>query len=388
MFLSVLLVLLAGLVIVFVIRDLQRAHRLPALQAPATLIAQPLVSIVIPARNEANNIARCLDGALAQCYTPYEVVVVDDGSTDATPHILREYATRFPHKLTVVAGRPLPRGWVGKCNACLHGAHRAQGEWLLFLDADTAPQPDLIAALLAFAQQRHLDLVSVLPFNELGTWSEQLILPVFYQFALTAFPLQRNLSAEAPANNVLANGQCLLVRAEAYWALGGHEVVKDKVLEDIEFAQAMRRAGYRVGLATAFEHLRVRMYHNLCEVVQGLGKHAAAGRRASGWRAFWAILRMSLTLLAPWLLCAMALGRIAAYPSAWHGWVALFAGGAALGMTLRFWAKRYRRWYALPGWMAMLASFGWLVYLFIVMRGTLRVIFRRGVTWKERVYSS
>jgi len=388
MVLSSLLVLLAGLVIVCVVRDLQRAHRLPALQVPAVLIDQPFVSIVIPARNEADNIARCLDGALGQRYTAYEVIVVDDGSTDATPQILRDYAVRFPQKLTVVAGRPLPRGWVGKCNACLHGAHRARGEWLLFLDADTAPQPDLIAALLAFAQQRRLDLVSVLPFNELGTWSEQLVLPVFYQFALTAFPLQRNLSAEAPANNVLANGQCLLVRGEAYWALGGHEVVKDKVLEDIEFAQAVRRAGYRVGLATAFEHLRVRMYHNLCEVVQGLGKHAAAGRRASGWRALWAIVRMSLTLLAPWLLCAVAVGRIAAHPAAWHGWLALFASSAGLGIVLRFWAQRYRRWYALPGWMAVLAPLGWLVYLFIVMRGTLQVVFRRGVTWKERVYSS
>jgi chlorobactene glucosyltransferase len=388
MFLSLSLAALAWLVIVLIVRDWQRARRLPALQHSPVLASRPFVSIVIPARNEAANIARCLDGALSQRYAPYEVIVVDDGSTDATPRILHDYATRFSDKLTVVTGRPLPRGWVGKCNACLHGAQHARGDWLLFLDADTAPQPNLIAALLALAQQRGLDLVSVLPFNELRTWSEQLVLPVFYQFALTAFPLQRNLSADPPASNVLANGQCLLVRADAYWSLGGHEVVKDKVLEDIEFAQAMRRAGYRIGLATAFDHLRVRMYHNLAEVVQGLGKHAAAGRRASGWRAFWAVLRMSLTLLAPWLLSIAAINHVAAQPLAWHSGLALVVTGGALGITLGFWAQRYRQWYALPRRMGVLAALGWLIYLFIVVRGTLQVLFRRGVTWKERVYSS
>jgi chlorobactene glucosyltransferase len=388
MFLSLSLAALAWLVIVLIVRDWQRARRLPALQHSPVLASRPFVSIVIPARNEAANIARCLDGALSQRYAPYEVIVVDDGSTDATPRILHDYATRFSDKLTVVTGRPLPRGWVGKCNACLHGAQHARGDWLLFLDADTAPQPNLIAALLALAQQRGLDLVSVLPFNELRTWSEQLVLPVFYQFALTAFPLQRNLSADPPASNVLANGQCLLVRAGAYWSLGGHEVVKDKVLEDIEFAQAMRRAGYRIGLATAFDHLRVRMYHNLAEVVQGLGKHAAAGRRASGWRAFWAVLRMSLTLLAPWLLSIAAINHVAAQPLAWHSGLALVVTGGALGVTLGFWAQRYRQWYALPRRMGVLAALGWLIYLFIVVRGTLQVLFRRGVTWKERVYSS
>ena len=388
MFLSLSLAALACLIILFIVRDVRRTRRLPALRGTATPAPQPFVSIVIPARNEADNNARCLDGALSQCYAPPEVIVVDDGSTDATPRILRDYAARFPERLTVVAGRPLPRGWVGKCNACLHGAHHARGDWLLFLDADTAPQPGLIAALLAFAQQRRLDLVSVLPFNELRTWSEQLVLPVFYQFALTAFPLQRNLSAEAPANNVLANGQCLLVRSAAYWSLGGHEAVKDKVLEDIEFAQAMRRAGYRVGLATAFDHLRVRMYHSLSEVVQGLSKHATAGRRASGWRAFWAVVRMSLTLLGPWSLCAVGVSRIAAQSTAWHTWFALIAAALALACSLGFWVWRYRCWYALPGQTAALAALGWLVYLFIVVRGTLQVLFRRGVTWKERVYSS
>ncbi|MFN4293640.1 MAG: glycosyltransferase family 2 protein [Thermoflexales bacterium] len=378
---------LGGFVALLIARDAWRVRRLPALDHDAASQVAPRISVIIPARNEENNIARCLDGALDQRYPAYEVIVVDDGSTDATPRILREYEARCAGRLHVIRGRPLPPGWVGKCNACLHGAHHADGEWLLFLDADTAPQPALLGALMAFVERNRLDVASVLPFNELVTWSERLVLPVFYQFALTAFPLQKNLSVEAPAGAVIANGQCLVVRSSAYWSVGGHEAVKDKVLEDIELAQALRRAGYRVGLATAFGQLRVRMYRGLGEVVQGLGKHAAAGRRASGWRAFWAVLRMSLTLLTPWPLLAFCLSRAIAQPAALLAWTAL-AVAALAGLTVfGFWAVRYRRWYALPAWTALLAPIGWLIYLAIVVRGTLQVFFKRGVTWKERVYS-
>lgn len=377
---------LGSFILLLIARDAWRIRRLPALDDDARPRVTPHISVIIPARNEEANIARCLDGALDQRYPSYEVIVVDDGSTDATPRILREYTARFAGRLRVISGRPLPPGWVGKCNACLHGAHHAGGEWLLFLDADTAPQPALLGALMAFVERNRLDVASVLPFNELVTWSERLVLPVFYQFALTAFPLQKNLSVEAPANTVIANGQCLIVKSSAYWSVGGHEAVKDKVLEDIEFAQALRRAGYRVGLATAFGQLRVRMYHDLGEVAQGLGKHAAAGRRASGWRAFWAVLRMSLTLLAPWPLLAFCLAQTIAQPNVPYTWPALVVAVLAVLAVLGFWAVRYRRWYDLPGWTALLAPAGWLIYLAIVVRGTLQVFFRRGVTWKERVY--
>lgn len=380
-------VLVASALVVFLLaRDAALARRLPKLSLAPQPQHPPKVALVIPARNEQATIEACVRGALAQAYDNYAVIVVDDHSTDDTPRILRRLADEFGARLRVVSGRPLPRGWVGKCNACLHGAQHADpGEWLLFLDADTVPQPGLLAALVAFAQSRHLDVLSALPFNELPTLAEQLVLPVFYQFALTAFPLRANLSPDAPARAVIANGQCLLVRASAYWSIGGHEAVKDKVLEDIELAQALRRAGFRVGLATAFDLLRVRMYRSFAEIAQGLGKHAAAGRRASGWRAFWAVARMTLTTALPPLLMGGALAHLALAPSP----VAALAGASALASYaahIGFWAWRYRSWYRLPARTAGLVWLGWLLYLFIVVRSTLRVWFGRGVVWKERVY--
>lgn len=387
--LFVLTLFFGGLIIWLIWRDVSRLQRLPKLDSAAQLAHRPFVSIIIPARNEADNIARCLEGALNQSYPAqaYEVIVVDDGSTDATPRILCNYAERFPQQLRLISGRPLPTGWVGKCNACLHGAQSARGGWLLFLDADTAPQPDLLTGLMSFVQQRQLDVASVFPFNELCTWSEQWVLPVFFQFAFTAFPLQKLLAPDAPPHHVIANGQCLIVRSKAYWSVGGHEVVKDKVLEDIEFAQALRRAGHRVGVAMALEQLRVRMYRNLAQVAQGLGKHAAAGRRASGPRAFWAVTRMSLTLLAPLPWLAFCLVHVVARPLNPYFWLATVIASLAYGASLRFWAVRYRQWYRLPGWLSALTPVGWLIYLIILVRGTFQVWFKRGVIWKERIYT-
>jgi GT2 family glycosyltransferase len=388
MLISVAVLMFAGLIVLLIARDAICIRKLPALDADARLSETPLVSIIVPARNEAANIARCVDGALCQDYEKYEVVVVDDGSTDATPRILAEFDAHNAGRLRVVPGRPLPTGWVGKCNACLHGAQHARGEWLIFLDADTAPQPELARALLAFAQQWQLDAVSVFPFNELPTLPERLVLPVFYQFAFTAFPLDKIVLPEGPPGNAMANGQCLMINAKTYWALGGHEAVKDKVLEDIEFAQALRRAGFRLGIATAFDQLRVRMYHGLGEIVQGLGKHASAGRRASGWRAFWAVTRMTLTVLAPPLLLLAGLLYVltTATPDLW-AWLVIGCAGMAYAASVWFWAHRLRDWYDLSVWTAVLMPLGWLIYLFIVARGTFQVLFKRGVVWKERVYS-
>ncbi len=376
-------------ILLLVVLDARRAHQLPALLPHTARPRGPAITVIIPARNEAANIARCLDGVLRQDYAPYEVIVVDDHSTDETPRILARYVEQHPDRLRAIRARPLPLGWVGKCNACYHGASQASNSlWLLFLDADTVPQPALLGALVAFAEQHQLDALSVLPFNELPTLAEQLVLPVFYQFALTAFPLQKNLRPEsAPAETVLANGQCLLVRSTTYWAIDGHAAVKDKVLEDIELARALRRAGFRIGLATAFDVLRVRMYRSFHEIAQGLGKHANAGRRASGWRAFWAVMRMTLTTALPPLLLLISLAQFATSPAPIAA-ASAFSSLLAYGAHWVFWAWRYRTWYRLPMRRAWLAPLGWLLYLSIVLLSTTRAWLGRGVAWKGRVYSS
>ena len=347
----------------------------------------PLVSVIVPMRNEQDNVARCLDGLAAQIGVQFEVIVVDDGSTDATPHLLAEYAARLSAStwLRLVNGRPLPDGWVGKCNACLHGSEFARGEWLLFLDADTAPQPGLIRDMLADATARELDALSLFSFNELGSLAERIVLPVFFQFAWTVFPLHQADNPDSAQERAMANGQCFLFRSEVYRALGGHGVVKDKVLEDVEFAHALRRAGYRLGLALGMRQLRVRMYHNLAEVVQGLAKHAWNGRRAGGWRAYWGVVRMMLTIIAPIIFLLLCAAWLLVDPSL-VALAALTCATAGYGITLAFWRYIVRDLYALPGRYAVLIPLGLAIYLVIILGGNLAILLNRGVTWKGRSY--
>lgn len=344
----------------------------------------PLVSLLIPARNEERGIVRCVAGALAQSYPAIEVLVVDDGSTDATPALL---AGLSDPRLRVLPGRPLPPGWVGKCNACQQLAEAARGEWLLFLDADTAPQPDLAAALLSHARRRELDLVTILPFLELGSFWERAVLPPFLALIAELYPFERLERPDTRPEEVLANGQCILVRRAAYEAVGGHGAVRAEVLEDVRLAQAIRRAGFRVGGGEGLDLLRVRMYTSGREVAAGLMKNAAAGYRSGGLRSLVAAARLVALAFGPlWLLAAGAgLAAAGAGPVA-AGAVAAM-GALALGAGLAFWGALYRQLYGLSAAHGLLWPLGLMAYLLIALAGMWRVRSGRGVEWKGRRYA-
>jgi hypothetical protein len=158
------------------------------------------------------------------------------------------------------------------------------------------------------------------------------------------------------------------------------------VLEDVEFAQALRRAGYRLGLAWGGELIRVRMYHSAGEVAQGLAKHAWAGRKAGGWRSYWGIARLLLTTLAPPLIAVAALATFLIEPGASEA-ISVAVASAAYGASWLFWRAALTRLYALPGRLAWAMPAGLLAYWVIVLRGTAAIMTRRGVQWKGRSYS-
>ncbi|WP_165774800.1 glycosyltransferase family 2 protein [Candidatus Viridilinea mediisalina] len=363
-------------------RALARRPRLA--EPPPEPQAAPLVSLLIPARNEERVIERCVAGALAQAYPAFEVLVVDDGSTDATPVLLARMS-HHPH-LRILTGRPLPPGWAGKPHACQQLGEHARGEWLLFLDADTAPHPQLVAALLHHAQQQQLALVTILPFLELGSFWERAILPVFQDLILSIYPIERMQRPDAQPEEVLANGQCILVRRDAYWRCGGHGAVRAEVLEDVYLAQAVRRAGYRVGGGDGHAWLRVRMYTNGHEVAEGMAKHAAAGARASGMRAWLVVTRMLGHAFGPALLVVAGIGtRARGAPVA--GTLLAALGGLSQASALCYWGWRYRELYGLHPLHALLWPVGLTAYLAIATRAMWRVRRGHGVTWKGRRYA-
>lgn len=374
----------AALLLAGYTHDWRRLRRRPRLAPPTPPAADaPLVSILIPARNEERSIARCVAGALAQAYPRLEVLVLDDGSTDGTARALAAFAG--DPRLRVLRGRALPPGWVGKCNACQQLGESAAGEWLLFLDADTAAEPRLTAALLGHAARHRLDMVSIFPFLELVTFWERAVLPPFLALIASLFPFERLERPDVRPDEVMANGQCILVSRAAYEAVGGHGAVRGEVLEDVRLAQAVQGAGFRVGGGEGLAFLRVRMYRSGGEVADGLTKNAAAGYRSGGARSMAAALRQIALAFGPlWLLAAgVALllgGAIAA------GWAVAGLGALALAAGLAFWGTLYRRLYGLSPLHALLWPLGLIVYLLIALRGMWRVRSGRGVVWKGRTY--
>ncbi|MGQ9612031.1 glycosyltransferase [Chloroflexus sp.] len=358
----------------------QRMRQIPRLTSPCLPPDPPLISILIPARNEERGIGRCVQGALAQRYPHIEVIVVDDGSTDRTPAILADLAVTDT-RLRIITGKPLPPGWVGKCHACQQASSAASGEWLLFLDADTAPAPDLVAALLCHALSTNGDMVTIFPFLELKTWSERLILPPFVALIVSIFPFERLAKPDVRPEEVLANGQCIFVRRSAYEAIGGHGAVRAEVLEDVRLGQCLRAAGFTVRGAIGMEYLAVRMYTNVAEVIEGLMKNASAGSRSGGRRSWIGMSVLLAQAYGPLLL--MSGGW---FTGGWAGSLVALVGILSWLIGLLFWGTLYQRFYRLNPLHAVLWPVGLLMYLLIAGYGILRVRLGQGVVWKGRRY--
>jgi glycosyltransferase involved in cell wall biosynthesis len=222
------------------------------------------VSVVVPARNEEANLANCLQSLAHQQDATYEVIVVDDHSTDRT----REIARSFP--VQVVEADPLPAGWSGKCNACWSGAKIAKGKWLLFTDADTRHSPLSIATGLREAEAHGAALLSYSPRQEVYSLAERALMPVIFAELAATFRPKEVSNPASPA--AAANGQYLLIRRDAYDAVGGHAAVAKAILEDVELARKVKGAGYRLQFRLA-DVVSTRMYRSFPQMWEGWTKN-------------------------------------------------------------------------------------------------------------------
>jgi chlorobactene glucosyltransferase len=340
----------------------------------------PTVSIVIPARNEARNISRCVRSALAADYPRLEVVVVDDHSTDGTSAIVHELAAT-DSRLRIVTPPPLPHGWFGKQWACWTGAGASSGQLLLFVDADTWQATDLVPRGVAAMTARNLDLLSVAGTQELGSFWERLVQPQMFSILLARFGGTESVNESRLAEHKIANGQCLFFRREAYEALDGHAAVRDKVAEDLALAQRFFAEGRRTALVLGLSQLSTRMYTSLGELVEGWGKNIYAGGREAMPRGIGRVLYPLLLLvpalagLVPALLLALSLGGLL-------GPEVLLWSSIATGANLVWWLLVYW-WLALSPLYALLHPLGSAVLLYISLRAIVR---GQRVRWKGRDY--
>lgn len=271
---------------------------------PATAPADaPLVSILVPARNEARGIEACVGSLLLQDYPNWELLVLDDHSDDGTGKMVRELfaAHRGPQRIEVLNSAALPNGWVGKNWACHQLSEQARGEYLFFTDADTTHAPGTVTAAVAFARKHRSDLVSAWPRMITETLGEKLIIPiiivvgfVFCPHCLTVLLQRYPGVARRLGKTVLralggANGQFMFFSRKGYTHIGGHVSVKGNVVEDVSLGRAVAGEignGLRLHNCESLRFSTVRMYHSFGETWAGFTKNLRAifeDREAAFW---------------------------------------------------------------------------------------------------------
>jgi glycosyltransferase involved in cell wall biosynthesis len=227
------------------------------------------VSIIVPARNEEGNIERVLRSLVGQCDVR-EILIVDDQSEDRTREIVEGLEAEVP-LLRVLHVDSLPQGWLGKTYALSVAAREATGDWLLFTDADTEHMPGSLAALLELAQLEGADLLSLSPGQITPTWWEKAVIPLVYVNLARLYRFEEVSDPRSAA--AAANGQYLLIRREAYARVGGHQAIRNEILEDVELAKRVKAAGGKLVFLPGAAWVQTRMYRTFSEMWRGWTKN-------------------------------------------------------------------------------------------------------------------
>ena len=232
----------------------------------------PSLAVLIPARNEAHNLPACLENLAAQDYAGrFEVWVLDDHSTDGTGEIIARFSER-DGRFRYLKGQPLPEGWLGKHWACQQLAEASQAEIYLFLDADTRLAPSTLRVAVGTMLDENIDLLSLVPLEEMLTWGERLILPYFLWALMAFYPLGLAFTLRWSWFSFTI-GQFMLFRRSAYFAIGGHAAVRDDVVDDMALGRKVSAAGYCWRLMDGTVLVRCRMYHSFGEAWRGFSKN-------------------------------------------------------------------------------------------------------------------
>src|ERR1700757_1679926 len=263
-----------------------------------TVPSLPAVSVIVPARDEESSLGACLQSLVTQTGISFEILVVDDGSTDSTRQIAESFSN-----VRVLEPGPLPPGWIGKSNALTAGAREAHARWLLFTDADTVHFPGSLARAIAEAEQHGAALLSYSPKQEVhGLWEKAVMPVIFAELAATFRPSQVSDPASSAA---AANGQYLLISRDAYDAVGGHAALATTLLEDVALARAVKASGRRIYFRYGGDAVSTRMYRSFSQLKEGWSKNLVLLFPDAGRLALWRFLEFVLNLLSL-ILLAMA----------------------------------------------------------------------------------
>ena len=346
----------------------------------------PLISVCVPARNEERNIGRCVEALLEQTYPNFEIIVLNDRSTDSTPEILSRLSASNS-RISVINGSDLPSGWAGKPHALTQAAAVARGEWLCFVDADTFVTPDALAAVCARAMETNADLFTIMTRQIMLTFWERAVLPLV-MLALSVGFSPRKVN-DPRRKDAIANGQFIFIKRSIYEVVGGHATIKSSIVEDKDLAVLVKGKGYRLIVADGRQVASTRMYTSLPEMWEGWTKNIYLGLRDDRGLlllgVFGAFLAFTAALLLPaWVIWGVVL-TVAG--SSLEGSVVLIEALALWGYLI-YWRILASRGMAIPAWYALTTPLGAGVFAAMMLTSAWNVLSGKGVTWKGRTYPS
>jgi chlorobactene glucosyltransferase len=332
------------------------------------------VSVMVPARNEEKNIRQCLDSLLDQTYVNYEIVVLDDQSTDGTWQILAGYAERFPGRLRAVKGEPLDgTGWLGKPHAMQQLSRHARGEYLMFTDADTVHGRESIAWVVTNIEAHRADCLSGYVRQEMSSLGEQFIVPATYIMSAMLLPLWLITLLPAPALS-FAIGQVIVFRRAAFESIGGYSRVRATISDDLAIARELKRAGFREVFLDIRRYVRCRMYDGYRASFEGVSKNIYDLARTRS--VFFAAAVTLLVTLVVLPLALLPLQVLTGIPGAERSLLCVALFLVAWSLVLY---DRGLRW-----WVPFLYPilFGHLLYM--AWWSLVQSMTGRGVVWKGR----
>ncbi len=346
----------------------------------------PKVSVCIPARNEETNIRRCVEAALRQDYPDFEVIVLDDRSTDSTLTLLKEIASR-DSRLLPISGSDLPEGWAGKPHALYQASALAKGEWLCFVDADTFLAPNALSAVYAKAIETQADLFTVMTKQILGSFWERTVMPLVMTALSVGFsPRKVN---DPSRRDAVANGQFIFIKRSIYDLVGGHEKIKDQIVEDKALSENVKWNGHRLVVANGMQLISTRMYTSLETMWEGWTKNIYLGLRDHPSMLLLGAFGATLALLAALFLPIWPLLGVTWYLRE-GGWMALLVVIEALFVWgyLIFIRARVAQEMEIPRWYAFTTPLGAGVFAAMMLTSAWKVISGQGVTWRGRKYQT
>ena len=259
----------------FIVWTVLNLSFLPKLNGKKPVAEQPLISVLVPMRNEARNVKNCVHMLKNLTYEHLEILIYEDQSTDQTFSLLQE-AIGQDTRFQIIPGVPLQKGWVGKVHACHQLRQYAKGDYLCFVDADVTLHPDVLSHSLEQAVHKKAALLTGFPKFSYSNWLDQLVIPMMHFIVYVHLPIALANLTKIPATSA-ANGTFMFFKTASYDQIGGHQAVKQSLVEDIQMARTMKKNGFRVLLLNVTDHVSCKMYETNKETWEGFSKNMFVG---------------------------------------------------------------------------------------------------------------